>query len=271
MLAGSIHLPTWGPAVIDFNAAHDPLFEIFRSRRDEESLRAIMLEHAPAVRAVARRVVGRHDLAEDAVQEAFVRLSRDPEAVQGAIGPWLRTVAFNAAIDLLRQDASQRRCDRAFTAEAMRAADNGTLDAEVKRLIGDCIARLAEKHRAVIARRFFLGMDLQAIADEIGVSASAVHKRLRAALQALRWEILHAGLMDSLQAFTGGHDGDRRHGAMLMPDPASLSLTALLCLPRLISLAMDGGVRAGLAAAAWTELGSSPSGRDHAQAGSLTA
>lgn len=236
------------------SAADDAAFATFRARRDEESLRALMAEHLPALRATVRRVLSRRDLAEDAVQEAFVQLSRKHDTVHGAVGPWLRRVALNAALDLLRVESAQRRSGLAF--ELLRrsaAAGVDGLDPEVKAMIGGCIARLPERHRSLIARGFFLGMSQSGIAAEDGISQVAVHKRLRAALAALRWEILRSGLGDSLGAFAGREEDDRRLAA-LAADPLSMSVMALFGLPQLLGLAAGAGASAGLALAAWNEL-----------------
>lgn len=236
----------------------DPALETYRARRDEASLRVLMEQHVAELRAVARRVVRRTDLAEDAVQEGFVRLTRSIDTIHGAAGPWLRTVVLHAALDLLRSEGSRRRCDEAYAEEAVRRAGMEALDPDVKEFIGDCIARLPERHRSVISRRFFLDMTQEEIAREAGISQVAVHKRLRAALTALRWEILQVGMLDCLQAMTGGRQLQGAQGAVILPDPASLALAAIAFLPRLIGLAGDAGVRAGVAAAACARAGEDP-------------
>lgn len=232
----------------------DPLFAAFRAKRDEASLRALMEEHLPILRATVRRVLSRRDLAEDAVQEAFVQLSRKHDTVRGPVGPWLRRVALNAALDLLRVESAQRRSGLAF--ELIRQSTAGSedgLDPEVKAMIAGCIARLPEQHRSLIARGFFLGQSQSEIAAEDGITQVAVHKRLRAALSALRWEILRSGLGDSLGAFAQPEEADRRLAAMA-GDPLSLSVMALFGLPRLLGMAAGAGASAGLAAAAFSEL-----------------
>lgn len=236
------------------SAADDAVFAAFRVHRDEASLRALMEQHLSGLRVTVRRVLSRRDLAEDAVQEAFVQLSRKHDTVQGPVGPWLRRVALNAALDLLRVESAQRRSGLAF--ELIRrsaAASADGLDPEVKAMIGGCIARLPEQHRSLIARGFFLGLSQSEIAAEDGISQVAVHKRLRAALAALRWEILRSGLGDSLGAFANPEEGDRRLAA-LAADPLSMSVMALFGLPQLLGMAAGAGASAGLALAAWNEL-----------------
>lgn len=229
----------------------DPTFATYRERRDEASLRVLMQEHLPALRATVRRVLSRRDLAEDAIQEAFVQLSRKHDTVRGLLAPWLRRVALNAALNLLRIEAAQRRNGRIYE-EVREAFDQPeALDPEVKAVIGLCIARLPEQHRSVIARGFYLGQSQAEIAAEDGITQVAVHKRMRAALAALRWEILKSGLGDCLGAFGKGSSAEAQHG-LAPPDPLSLSVVALF---HLVQWASTAGVHAGVAAAAWTEAG----------------
>ena len=65
-------------------------------------------EHRPHVRAVAYRMLGSTGEAEDAVQEAWLRLSRtDVSSVENLRG-WLTTVVARVCLDMLRARASRR-------------------------------------------------------------------------------------------------------------------------------------------------------------------
>lgn len=232
----------------------DPTFAAYRARRDEASLRAVMQEHLPALRLTVRRVLSRRDLAEDAIQEAFVQLSRKHDTVRGPLAPWLRRVALNAALNLLRVESAQRRNGRIYEEVRLSADSPEELDPEVRSVVSGAIARLPDQHRSVIARGFFLGQSQSEIAAEDGISQVAVHKRMRAALAALRWEILKSGLGDCLGAFGQRQPAEQNQHCVLPVDPLSLSVMALFCLPQLVERAGQAGVCAGLAAAAWTEV-----------------
>ncbi|MFD3779108.1 sigma-70 family RNA polymerase sigma factor [Streptomyces sp. NPDC058612] len=65
-------------------------------------------EHRPHLRAVAYRMLGSLGEAEDAVQEAWLKLSRsDSDAVEN-LGGWLTTVVGRVCLDLLRSRAARR-------------------------------------------------------------------------------------------------------------------------------------------------------------------
>jgi RNA polymerase sigma-70 factor (ECF subfamily) len=74
----------------------------------EESLAQQFEEHRGHLRAVAYRMLGSATEAEDAVQEAWIRLSRSDSAAVANLGGWLTTVVARVALDLLRSRSSRR-------------------------------------------------------------------------------------------------------------------------------------------------------------------
>jgi RNA polymerase sigma factor (sigma-70 family) len=65
-------------------------------------------EHRPHVRAVAYRMLGSVSDAEDAVQEAWIRLSRTDVSGVDNLRGWLTTVVARVCLDMLRTRASRR-------------------------------------------------------------------------------------------------------------------------------------------------------------------
>src|SRR5580704_10332865 len=65
-------------------------------------------EHRPHVRAVAYRMLGSVSEAEDAVQEAWIRLSRTDISSVDNLRGWLTTVVARVCLDMLRTRASRR-------------------------------------------------------------------------------------------------------------------------------------------------------------------
>jgi RNA polymerase sigma factor (sigma-70 family) len=73
-----------------------------------ERLAAQFEEHRPHVRAVAYRMLGSVSEAEDAVQEAWIRLSRTDVSRVDNLRAWLTTVVSRVCLDMLRTRASRR-------------------------------------------------------------------------------------------------------------------------------------------------------------------
>jgi RNA polymerase sigma-70 factor (ECF subfamily) len=76
---------------------------------DQEDLLAEAFEaHRTHLQAVARRLLGSTGEADDAVQEAWLRLSRSDTTVIDNLGGWLTTVVSRVSLDMLRSRASRR-------------------------------------------------------------------------------------------------------------------------------------------------------------------
>jgi len=65
-------------------------------------------EHRTHLLAVAARILGSAGDAEDAVQEAWLRLSRSDTAAVENLGGWLTTVVARVSLDVLRSRAARR-------------------------------------------------------------------------------------------------------------------------------------------------------------------
>src|SRR3954454_3876166 len=65
-------------------------------------------EHRPHLRAVAYRMLGSTAEADDAVQEAWLRLSRSDTGEVDNLGGWLTTVVARVCLDMLRSRKARR-------------------------------------------------------------------------------------------------------------------------------------------------------------------
>jgi RNA polymerase sigma-70 factor (ECF subfamily) len=72
---------------------------------DHDALERLLAEARPRMIALALRVLGDADEAEDAVQDAMVKVWRNIGRFEGraALGTWLHRIAINAALDRVRR------------------------------------------------------------------------------------------------------------------------------------------------------------------------
>src|ERR1700758_4115488 len=70
--------------------------------RDRKFLAERFEEQRPQLRRIAYRMLGTVDEADDAVQEAWIRLSRTDAAAVENLGAWLTTVVSRVSLDMLR-------------------------------------------------------------------------------------------------------------------------------------------------------------------------
>jgi RNA polymerase sigma factor (sigma-70 family) len=152
------------------------------SRRDPSAVRAVYRAYGGLVYAVAHRVLGRPDLAEEATQQTFVRAwqaadrldpKRDP-------GPWLATIAKRAALDIHRREA--RRTTKALDDVAADhpaiitlPPDLDTLDSvwQVRR----AIEALPPDEAAIVRLQHLDGITHTEIAAKLGIAVGTVKSR----------------------------------------------------------------------------------------------
>ncbi|MGW1495706.1 sigma-70 family RNA polymerase sigma factor [Streptomyces sp. NPDC002402] len=104
-----------------------------------EWLAARFEENRPRLKAVAYRMLGSRSEAEDAVQEAWLRLHRsDPDTVENLSG-WLTTVVGRVCLDMLRSRTSRRE-DLLDEPPSMSVTDHrGVVDPEQEVLLADSV------------------------------------------------------------------------------------------------------------------------------------
>ncbi|MFD8304253.1 sigma-70 family RNA polymerase sigma factor [Streptomyces sp. NPDC059690] len=144
-----------------------------RLSSDTESLARRFEAHRPHLRAVAYRMLGSAAEADDAVQEAWFRLSRsDPDGVEN-LGGWLTTVVGRVCLDMLRSRRSRAEEPLEPLAGHARVADvSGGADPEQHAVLADSVgvALLVVLETLTPAERLaFVLHDLFAVPfDEVG-------------------------------------------------------------------------------------------------------
>jgi RNA polymerase sigma-70 factor (ECF subfamily) len=76
--------------------------------RDRDFLAERFEEERPQLRRIAYRMLGTVDEADDAVQEAWIKLSRSDDSKVDNLGAWLTTVVSRICLDMLRARRSRR-------------------------------------------------------------------------------------------------------------------------------------------------------------------
>ncbi len=146
---------------------------------------------------VCRQYVGAEE-ADAAAQEAFLKAWRALDAFDGraAFGTWLTRIAINASLDLLRRrrrhDARRADGDPEGPGPLAAVADPGA-DPERRAIQREAVARLARaeaelspRQREVFRLRFYAEMELEAIAEALGVTVGTVKTLLHRAVHRVR-------------------------------------------------------------------------------------
>ncbi len=168
---------------------------------DDAAFEELVRAHGGRMLAVARRFLPEED-ARDAVQDAFVSVTRSIEKFEGnaRLSTWLHRIVVNAALMKIRW--RKRRPEDSIEELLPRFRDDGhqeqpaspwresvqqTLERqEVRELVREKIAELPESYRAVLLLRDVEELDTQETADSLGITPNNVKVRLHRARQALR-------------------------------------------------------------------------------------
>ena len=168
-------------------------------QRDPGAVRALYREYGRLVYAVAHRVLGQHDLAEEATQQTFVRAwqAADRIDVDRDPAPWLATIAKRTAIDIYRREARRPTSALADVPADDPALDHACRPTSIRSTrCGTCDARSTScpTTRPPIVRLQHLdGMTHNEISEQLGIAVGTVksrshraHRKLAALLGHLR-------------------------------------------------------------------------------------
>lgn len=164
-------------------------------RRDPEAMALLYDRYGRLVYALILRIVRDRGIAEDLVQETFLRVwnrVQGFEANKGVLGPWLLAVARNRAIDYLRSAGGRMRSlglEETDHPALFKDLERDILNSDRMRRVKNAIAKLSESQRAVIEFAYFEGMSQTEIAERMGQPLGTVKTWARGALKILREEL----------------------------------------------------------------------------------
>lgn len=158
---------------------------------DREAFRSLYRATSAKLFAVALRIVVRRELAEEAVQEAYLkawRMAPSWSAMSGSPLAWLATIARNAAIDIMRRGDEKlvrRRVGPDEEADELvripdPAHDPDTTDA--LRRLSSCMEGLPADNRAMVLKAYLEGWSREELAEAFARQVATVKTILRRAL-----------------------------------------------------------------------------------------
>lgn len=164
--------------------------------RDEQALRLLQARYAKNLLLVILRLVRDEALAQDLLQEVWLKVwlsIASYDAERGRLFTWLARVCSNHAVDVLRS----RRHQFYYRNQSLEAASAERFSAPISfqpEHIGvrELTEQLKPRQREVIDLLYFGGCTQLEAAEELGIPLSTVKTRARAALQVLA-ALAHAG------------------------------------------------------------------------------
>jgi len=146
--------------------------------------------NAPLLRYAAR-LLNNATLAQDVVQDAWVKLARRKPPVReptDLVRNWLFRVVHNGAVDMVRAEERKSRLHAAYAAEQDEALPDTGVD-EREALVLACLPTLPPLQRQVLLLRLQQGLSYTDIAAIVGETSSYVGNLLHHAVKALAAEV----------------------------------------------------------------------------------
>ena len=156
--------------------------------RDEKAISLLYDNYADTLYGVAYKVVKDEDLAQDIVQESFVKIwkksdSYDP--TKAKLFTWLFRITRNTAIDKLR--SINTKSDKEIQIDVSDVYNLGEQSIKPEFLdVKENLGKLESKYRIVLEALFFEGMTQQEASDELDIPLGTIKSRLKIGLREMR-------------------------------------------------------------------------------------
>ena len=178
----------------DLRALADEDLMQLMQRSDPRAFELIYERHSGAAFSLAYRMVGRGNVAEDVVQEAFLSLWRSGaryERTRGSVRTWVLGIVHHRAIDQLRRSSvhdKRRASDEGLEErlESRERTDNEVARREEAATIRSAMDSLPAEQSHVIELAYFGGFTHTEIAEILGAPVGTVKGRMRLGLEKLR-------------------------------------------------------------------------------------
>ncbi len=181
---------------MEFREDRECVVRALRGERD--GFESLVSRHTRLAGAVAYGVLGDRHLAEDAVQEAFLKAFRSLDTLRdaGRFRSWFAEIVRRVALDLRRsrgaksRPVSQDPSDLDLRAEVGSRADDSPEETEVRAearaSVLAAIEALGPDDRMVVVLKHLEGLSYKEIAELTESTVNAVESRLFRARQVLR-------------------------------------------------------------------------------------
>ena len=183
-------------AAIDPNLPDRELVKQFVHQHDQAAFTALVRRHGAIVWSVCRRVLGRHDDVEDAVQATFALLSRKAAGLKQPemVGAWLHAVARKVAWKARNRQSRDRVVPLAQEVPQNQDPFDLLSGREVLAILDEELARLPEEYRAVLLLCCIEGKSREEAAQRLGWSEGSVKGRLERGRDLLSRRLSRRGL-----------------------------------------------------------------------------
>lgn len=184
----------------DLSDASDAALVVAIGRWREDALAEVYRRHAGAAFGLARRLLNDREMAEEVLQELFLRLWNEPERFdpeRGSLRAYLMAQVHGRAVDLLRSETARRRREERDAREAPAVShdiEREVVDLTVSEKVKEVVAGLPVDERRAIELAYFGGHTYRQVAVMLEAPEGTVKSRIRSGLRRLRADLADAGV-----------------------------------------------------------------------------
>jgi RNA polymerase sigma-70 factor (ECF subfamily) len=184
----------------DLANASDVTLAMAIARWDQEALAEVYRRNAGPVFGLARRVLGDAAVAEEVVQEVFLRLWHEPgryDPERGSLRTFLLSQVHSRSVDMLRSDNARRQRevkDARSTASGQYDVEHEFLDIAVAEGVRDAMGVLQPGERSAIELAYFGGHTYREVASILGEPEGTIKSRIRSGMRRMQSSLAAKGL-----------------------------------------------------------------------------
>lgn len=159
--------------------------------KDEQAFSYLYDNYAAALNGVINRMVDNRELAEDILQEAFVKIWNNfpsYDAGKGRLFTWMLNLTRNLTIDTLRSKGYKKQAKISSDENSVSSMTDDNRTAERFDAMGlrKQLVNLKPEQRSIIDLAYFGGYTQDEISKEMGIPLGTVKTRMRAAITELK-------------------------------------------------------------------------------------
>lgn len=164
------------------------------SKQDQQAFKQLYQEASPKLYSLALRLMQKPELAEDVLQEAFIKIWQKADSYnvqKGKALTWMATVTRNKALDKLRSlklkyaetDIQYEGLD--FASDDLEPEHQEDLSQEMQRL-RECLKQLQPAQRECILLSYYYGHTHQELSEKLNKPLGTVKAWIRRGLETLK-------------------------------------------------------------------------------------